>query len=80
MERHSLAQRVAAELRAEMARQRMTTPRLAHAAGITTSTLRRRLSGESSLTFDEVQTIADCLGINAMRLITTAAPDLAAAP
>lgn len=54
---------VANEVRAELARQRRTILELSEGTGITLSTLRRRLDGVSALNLDELQLIADFLGI-----------------
>lgn len=62
----SPSQRVAAEVRAEMARQnkRVTLTGMAEATGITLSTLRRRVDGSSSFTLDELTRVAEYLGVS----------------
>lgn len=59
-----LTDRVSAELRAEIARQRITTTSLAARLGRPRSWLDRRLSG-SVLTVDDVHAISKQLGLDA---------------
>jgi len=59
------SQRVAAEIRAEMARQQMTQTTLAKELGVVRQWLYRRLSGETPLTIDDVANIAQALGVPA---------------
>ena len=66
----STTQRVAANLRAEMARQRMTQEALAAAAGLSQQAVSRRLLGHGSLTVDDVERFADILGITTDRLLS----------
>lgn len=59
----NLSQSVAAELRAEMARQRKTTTDLAYALKISQSSASLRYSGKQTLTLDEVGIVAEWLGV-----------------
>lgn len=68
----AISGRVAAEVRAELARRRLTTRELAVGAGIALTTLRRRLAGESAFTLDELAAIAGCFGIPLMTLLERA--------
>ncbi|MDV7192647.1 MULTISPECIES: helix-turn-helix domain-containing protein [Mycolicibacterium] len=63
------AEVVAAEVRAGMARKRLTQVVLAERAGMATSTLSRRLTGESDFTVGELYRIADVLGVPAAALL-----------
>lgn len=55
---------MAAEVRAEMARQRITPAQLADATDISRATLGRRLSGQYSFTVEELGSIAEYLDMN----------------
>lgn len=52
-----------------MARKRLTQVVLAERAGMATSTLSRRLTGESDFTVGELYRIADVLGVPAAALL-----------
>lgn len=54
----TFAQSVAAELRAEMARQRKSTTELASALNISQSSASRRFSGEQAMSLDEINAVA----------------------
>lgn len=56
-------QRVAAEVRAEMARQDVTAQSIAPAAHISPATLSRRLSGTSPFSVAELEAVAGALGV-----------------
>ena len=56
--------RVAAEVRAEMARSRLSGNRLAQIAGKSQAYWSRRISGEVAFDVDDLGTIADVLGID----------------
>lgn len=64
-----LAQSVAGLIRAEMARQGITTVTLAQRAGLTHRQLRRRLSSEVAPNVDELGSIAAALGVRLCQLI-----------
>lgn len=57
----SLPELVGAEIRAEMARQRITQTALAERLGWVQQRLSRRLTGEVPMRLDELQQIADAL-------------------
>lgn len=59
----NLSERVAAEIRAEMARQRRSGNSLSSQLGWSHMYLSRRLSGRSSLRLDDVEAIAAVLGV-----------------
>ncbi|MPY99040.1 MAG: helix-turn-helix domain-containing protein [Actinophytocola sp.] len=54
---------VAAEIRAQLARQRVTQTVLADQLGVSRAWLSRRLSGDTPLSVGDVATIADTLGV-----------------
>ncbi|RCS81822.1 helix-turn-helix domain-containing protein [Brachybacterium alimentarium] len=54
---------VAAEVRAEMARQRTSRKELADATGISLSTLRRRLDDDTPFALDELPRVAHALNV-----------------
>lgn len=66
------ADRLAAEVRAEMARQQVNNPRLADATGIPRVTLWRRLRADSDFTVDELMSVAEFLGLSVQELIDRA--------
>ena len=68
----TLGSQVAAEVRAEMARQDITRATLAVATDIPPYTLSRRLSGTGDLTVTELMRIAGALGVPAADLIERA--------
>ena len=53
--------RIAANVRAEQGRQRITTTALATRAGIRTRTMYRLVSGEREWTAEELEAVADAL-------------------
>ena len=63
---------LAAEVRAEMARQRVTPSQLAEATGISRATLGRRLSGQLAFTVDELALISTHLQVAPSRFIAAA--------
>jgi transcriptional regulator with XRE-family HTH domain len=65
-----------AEIRAEMARQRIYNKDLAAKIGVTAPTMSRYLSGRIPLTLDDLERIAEALGVSLWRFIPAA--DLAA--
>jgi transcriptional regulator with XRE-family HTH domain len=69
----SLSQHVAAEVRAEMARQQKRQGELAEIIGVTQPAVSRYLSGERPMTIDVLQKIADFLGVPLSHFITVAA-------
>lgn len=59
---------VAAEIRAELARQRMTHGRLAEELGVSRAYLSRRLNGDTPLSITDVAAIAGILGVPVAQL------------
>jgi transcriptional regulator with XRE-family HTH domain len=59
----SHAKRVAANVRAEMARSQRTQAALAHEIGMKQQALSRRLSAQTSFSIDELGQIAAVLGV-----------------
>lgn len=64
-----LSDRVAAEVRANMARARMTQTDLALALGLTQSAVSKRLRGKIAFSVDELEKIADVLGVHPATLL-----------
>ena len=63
--------RVAAEVRAEMARQKISQETLCQRIGISQSTLSRRITGEYAFDTTELARIAAVLGVPVARFIPT---------
>lgn len=57
------SRRVAAEVRAEMARQKVTGSSVAQAIGMSQPSLSRRLSGAKALTVEELEQVGAVLGL-----------------
>lgn len=74
-----LTDRLLAELRGEMARQRITQAMLAEATDMTTSGVSRRLSGRSPITLTEADQIARALGTDLLVLMQRTATGAGAA-
>ena len=70
----TFAQKVAANLRAEMARQNLTINDLAAAMGCTRPTARSRYFGRSPLTIGELGAAAQMLGVGVEVLVYPAIP------
>lgn len=64
---------IAAEVRAEMARKRVTGTTLAEATGMSQPTLSRRLSGAIAFDIDELHEVAGVLGLTVTELLARAA-------
>ncbi len=64
-----VAARIAAEVRAELARQRKTQGDLATALGLTPHTIGRRLSGDVPFSAAEVAVAAKWLGVDVAGLV-----------
>jgi transcriptional regulator with XRE-family HTH domain len=64
---------VAAEVRAEMARQRMSQTRLAEALGVTQASVSRRLVGEVPFDIQELYKVAEFLGVPVAQFLGTSA-------
>lgn len=69
------SQTVTREIRAEMARQRLTQRELAERLGSQQSWLSRRLTGGVALTLDDAELIAEALGVSLVQLVWPHAPD-----
>lgn len=63
------ANRVAANVRAELAARRLSGTALATALGITRSTMYRRLDGRSTWPVDDLEKVADFLGVDVLSLL-----------
>lgn len=63
---------VAGEIRAELARRRMSGRRLALALGETHVWVSRRLAGVTDLRLDDIERIAEVLGVPAWQLLAAA--------
>lgn len=64
-----LTDRVAAEVRANMARARMTQTDLADVLGLTQSVVSKRLRGKIAFSVDELEKVADALGVHPATLL-----------
>jgi transcriptional regulator with XRE-family HTH domain len=64
-----VADRVAANVRAELARHRITQAAAAERTGITQSSLSRRLTCEQPFDIAELAELADLMGINLVDLV-----------
>lgn len=62
---------VAGNVRAEIARARLTQAKVATGAGIPLSSFTRRLSGQTPFSVDEVDAIASFLGLPLSTLLST---------
>lgn len=60
---------VAAEVRAEIARQNLTITDVADRAGLARSTLHRKLRGGGAFNVDEIRWIADALDVSLTQLM-----------
>lgn len=69
---HGLSARVAAEVRAEQARQRLSGRDLARRVELPTSTVARWLRAETPMDLDDVQLLAHALGVSVTTLLTRA--------
>lgn len=63
------SERIASNVRAEMARRRITQTEIAKKAGIPQSGLSRRLVGSTPFTVNEIERIAEVLDIQVNELI-----------
>lgn len=68
------AEKVAREVRAELARQKRTAAQLAAVIGVTAHTAGRRLSGATPFNVVELGAIAEWLGVEPYRLLGEDAP------
>jgi transcriptional regulator with XRE-family HTH domain len=65
-----LTETVAAEVRAELARRNISKTEAAAKLGISRTLLWNRLRGESPFTVDELEALAELLGVPAARFLT----------
>ena len=63
---------IAAEIRAELAKQEKTIPDLSEAIGIPVTTARRSAKGQRAMTIDEIADTASYLGIPVTELLRRA--------
>lgn len=66
------AQRVAAEIRAEMARQGVTAPTVAQATDMSRSTLHRKLTDRATFTIAEAAAVCATLGVPLSEMVRRA--------
>lgn len=67
--------RIAAEFRAEMARNRISQVQLSAATGITKNTLRSRLQGVRPFTVDEIDRVCYALNMSWLEVALRSEPD-----
>lgn len=72
MSTYGLSARVAAEVRAEQARQRLSGRDLARRVELPTSTVARWLRAETPMDLDDVERLARALGVSVSTLLTRA--------
>lgn len=72
MDTTSTRRAVAAEVRAAIARAGLHPTAVADKAGISRTTFRRRISGQSPLTIDELVAIANALDVDVSTFLTPA--------
>ena len=65
----SFREGVAAELRAEMARQRKSGVELASVLNLSQQSVSRRLNGDTDISLDEIAVIADWLQVPVQKLL-----------
>lgn len=66
-------ERIAGEVRAHMARQKVTATKLGELTGIAAATLSRKLNGHNGFTLDELLAIGDALDVDVSELLAAAA-------
>ena len=69
----SLVERVAGEVRAEMARQHVSQSEVAQKLGVTQQTLSKRLSGLRPIDLAELEQLATVLGVPVTQFLNGAA-------
>lgn len=77
-ELNARSERVAEEVRAEMARQEITVNTLSEKSGVPISTLRRSVKGQRPFTINELFVITRLLGLSVVEIIQRAEGRLAA--
>ena len=78
--RGSLRERAAEEIRVLLARRRVSAAELARQTGMKQSTLARRMTGEIAFDLDDLEKIADVLGVSVTDLLPRSARDGAGEP
>lgn len=68
---HERRERIAGEIRAVMARQKITAAALSGKVDIAPATISRKLNAKSGFTVDELLDVADALGVDAADLLAT---------
>lgn len=71
----SLSARVAEEIRVALVRRRMSGKRLAHETGMSQSAISARLTGVTPIDLNELEKIADVLGVDLRDLLPARARD-----
>jgi DNA-binding Xre family transcriptional regulator len=71
-EQDGLRERVAGEIRAAMARKRISATTLSQQVAIPPATLSRKLNAKTGFTVDELLEIADALSVDASELLRLA--------
>ena len=69
---HPTPQGIAAELRAEMARQRVTLTKLSQATDTPASTLHRRLNHPERVTLEHLSEVCKALGVSLAEIVARA--------
>lgn len=69
--RGRLRERAAEEIRALLARRRISAAELARRTGLKQSTLARRMTGETAFDLDDLELIASVLGVSVAQLLPT---------
>ena len=67
--RGRLREHAAEEIRVILARKRMSAAELARRTGIKQSTMARRMTGETAFDLDDLEVIADVLGVDVADLL-----------
>jgi len=68
-------QRIAAEVRAELARQNISNRDFADLLGMDRSAAQQRLSAQRSFRAEEIERVAEILGVPVARFLAPAIPD-----
>lgn len=69
----TLAEHVAAEIRAEMGRQRKRQAELAAHLGVTQASISKRLAGKQPFAIRDIERIADWLGVDVTQFLARVA-------
>lgn len=74
----SLQEHVAQEIRAEMGRKRATGAELARRLGVSEAYISRRLADDGAITLQDLERLADALGVRPARFFPAVSEDVAA--